>query len=80
MSSYLDHVTTEGERWDQLAWRYYGDAMRISPLIRANIGLFGDGFGSIPAVLPAGLALKVRLLDPPPVPDALLPPWRRVAA
>ncbi|MDI4583123.1 hypothetical protein E7X33_28695, partial [Klebsiella pneumoniae] len=23
---YLEHITTDGERWDNLAWHYYGDA------------------------------------------------------
>ena len=24
---YLEHITTDGERWDNLAWHYYGDAL-----------------------------------------------------
>jgi phage tail protein X len=30
---FMIHVTTEGERWDQLAWRYYGDAYRYWPIV-----------------------------------------------
>ena len=30
---FLTHVTTEGERWDQLAWKYYGDAHRYPPIV-----------------------------------------------
>src|SRR5690606_8109276 len=33
---YLSHVTREGERWDQLAFTYYGDATRYEPIVRAN--------------------------------------------
>lgn len=32
----LIHITTEGERWDQIAHRYYGDAMHYEPIIAAN--------------------------------------------
>lgn len=34
---YLEHVTTDGERWDNLAWRYYGDALAYERII-AEIG------------------------------------------
>ena len=33
---FIPHITTEGERWDQLAWRYYGDAHRYQPIVQAN--------------------------------------------
>jgi phage tail protein X len=80
MSGYVEHVTVDGERWDQLAWRYYADADQTAPIIRANRLLFDDGFGPFPAVLPGGLTLRIPILDPDPVPEALLPPWRRSAA
>ncbi|HDY1642291.1 TPA: tail protein X, partial [Escherichia coli] len=24
---FLEHVTRDGERWDSLAWQYYGDPL-----------------------------------------------------
>ncbi len=33
---YLEHITTQGERWDNLAWRYYGDALSYERIIAAN--------------------------------------------
>ncbi|MBJ3537853.1 tail protein X, partial [Salmonella enterica subsp. enterica serovar Derby] len=33
---YLEHVTTDGERWDNLAWRYYGAALAYERIIAAN--------------------------------------------
>lgn len=30
---YLEHVTSEGERWDNLAWRFYGDALAYERII-----------------------------------------------
>ena len=29
---YIEHITLDGDRWDQIATLYYGDANRISPL------------------------------------------------
>ena len=33
---YLTHITTEGERWDQLATRYYGDPLQYERIVAAN--------------------------------------------
>jgi len=35
-SQFIVHVTTAGERWDLLAWQYYGDPTDYSPIIMAN--------------------------------------------
>ena len=74
---YLIHVTGPNDRWDLLAWRYYGDAGRFGPIIRANRDLFEDGV--IPTLLPVDLSLRVPVLDPEPVAADLLPPWKRSA-
>lgn len=68
--TYLPHLTTEGERWDQLAYRYYGSAYRYEPIIRANPHV------PLTAVLPAGLELRIPLLDVESVTEDL-PPWMR---
>lgn len=78
--THLVHVTGPNERWDHLAYRYYGDANRTSPIIRANRELFGGGTGEIPALLPVGLNLIIPILEPEPVSAELLPPWKRGAA
>lgn len=74
---YLEHITGPNERWDHLAYRYYGDANRTSPIIKANRELFGDALGPIPATLPDGLILRIPILDPEPLAAELLPPWKR---
>ncbi|KJZ61717.1 tail protein X [Pseudomonas fluorescens] len=67
---FITHVTTEGERWDQLAWRYYGDAHRYLPIVQANPQV------PITAILPSGLTLAIPILEP--VTSAQdLPPWMR---
>ncbi|MDA8449843.1 tail protein X [Acidovorax sp. GBBC 3332] len=69
---YIEHITADGDRWDTIAYRYYGDASLISPLAEAN-----DHLQLLP-VLPAGLPVRVPLVGETEVMDAQeLPPWMR---
>ena len=69
---YIEHITLDGDRWDQIANLYYGDASRISPLAEANEHL------QLLPVLPAGLPVRVPLIDDTEALDAQdLPPWMR---
>jgi phage tail protein X len=67
---YLTHITTEGERWDAIAYKYYGDAMGYERIITAN-----PHVPLIP-VLPAGLSLSIPVIA---AQDTVteLPPWMR---
>ena len=67
---FLTHVTTEGERWDQLSWKYYGDAHRYPPIVEANPHV------PITGALPAGLILAIPVLEPV-MSNEDLPPWMR---
>jgi len=68
--SYIEHITEEGDRWDLLAWKYYGDATRYEEIILANQDL------PIIPILPAGLKVLIPVSDTPsPAVDAGLPPW-----
>ena len=69
---YIEHITLDGDRWDQIANLYYGDANRISPLAEANEHL------RLLPVLPGGLPLRVPILedDANLLPEEL-PPWKR---
>lgn len=69
---YLEHVTSEGERWDQIADRYYGDPYLMEPIIAAN------PYVAITPLLPAGLQLAIPLLeDTELVAPEDMPPWKR---
>ncbi|QOD81896.1 tail protein X [Chromobacterium haemolyticum] len=70
---YLEHITSAGERWDTLAWEYYGDANLMSPIIEANPQL------RILPSLSAGLVVKIPVLedDDPALAEEDLPPWKR---
>ena len=64
------HVTTAGERWDLLAWRYYGDPSDYSPLIMANPNV------PIEPVFDAGISIVIPLQQKSAMPTANLPPWK----
>ncbi|WP_433886058.1 tail protein X [Pseudomonas vranovensis] len=67
---FIPHTTTEGERWDQLAWRYYGDAHRYQPIVQANPHV------PLTSALPAGLTLAIPMLETVLATEDL-PPWMR---
>lgn len=71
--NYLEHITSAGERWDTLAWHYYGDAMLMRPIIEANPHL------RILPTLSAGLVVKIPVLEDndPALAEEDLPPWKR---
>lgn len=77
MSDYIEHVTGPNERWDHLAYRYYGDANRTAPIIKANRTAYEVALTNIPGTLPVGLHLQIPVLDEEPLDETLLPPWKR---
>jgi len=70
MAAYLTCLTVEGDTWDAIAYRYYGNAYRYPPIIAANPHV------PITPVLPAGVTLAVPVLPREPEPQHL-PPWLR---
>jgi phage tail protein X len=70
---FITHITRAGERWDTLAWRYYGDATLFGPIIQTNPQT------PIEAVFEAGLTIGVPLLmvNQTAHSAADLPPWKR---
>lgn len=77
--AYLTHVTGPAERWDHIAYRYYGDPTRRAELIRANIGIAFALLDPVPPILPANLAIRVPVL-PARTSTADLPPWKRAVS
>ncbi|HLX06015.1 MAG TPA: tail protein X [Candidatus Binatus sp.] len=67
---FILHVTTAGERWDLLAWRYYGDPTDYSPIIMANPNV------AIEPVFDAGISIEVPVLQKCAVVSINLPPWK----
>lgn len=71
MTEYLPMLTLEGDRWDLIAHRAYGDVAKQDLIIAANPEL------AITPILPAGVTVRVPVLpDDTPTLDTL-PPWKR---
>lgn len=71
----LEHTVLEGQRWDTLAWLYYGDASQFGRIVQANPAL------DITTHLQAGDLVLIPVL---PLTEAQqqvaqdnLPPWKR---
>ena len=35
-SKFIEHITQAGERWDDLAYKYYGNCFEVNEIIKAN--------------------------------------------
>jgi phage tail protein X len=68
-SQFILHITSAGERWDLLAWQYYGDATLYSPIIMANPQV------PIEPVFEAGQQVWIPILSVQQGQTANLPPW-----
>ena len=77
---YFEHVAAPGERWDLLAFRYYGDAMLQGIIMEANRHLWLDDLASIPPVIPPHTRLKIPVIEKPDPDPSQLPPWKREVA
>jgi phage tail protein X len=73
VQEFIPHITTAGERWDTIAWKYYGDATLFGPIIQTNPQI------EIEAVFEAGLNIGVPILvvNQAAQNQADLPPWKR---
>ena len=69
---YIEHLSRSGDRWDLLAWEYYGDAALMAPIMDANPEL------RILPTLQPGLVIRIPILDEGEA-DTVedLPPWKR---
>lgn len=66
---FLSYITVTGDRWDSLAWKFYGDATMYATLIEANPSV------AIAPVLADGQRLVIPIIEPPTTPTTTLPPW-----
>ena len=71
MAEYTEYITIEGDRWDTVAWKAYGDPMRFLDIADANPKVPLD------AVIPSGTKLMVPVIDAVELDTNLLPPWKR---
>lgn len=67
---FLEHITIEGDRWDSLSQRYYGNPLAYVGLVEAN-----SRYAHLPN-LTSGLKLKIPIINEP-VKQRKVPPWRK---
>lgn len=71
---FIEIITIEGDRWDLIAWRAYGDVNAQERIIRANPDI------PIRSRLPGGLRVLVPVISRAEAgltDESTLPPWRR---
>tara|TARA_R110000782_G_scaffold252478_1_gene340304 strand:- start:262 stop:483 length:222 start_codon:yes stop_codon:yes gene_type:complete len=73
MANFVEYVTKQGDRWDTIAFKAYGDASLINGIIEANTSII------ISPILQAGTRVIVPILESGEVQidSELLPPWKR---
>lgn len=70
--NYTQYTLNEPLRWDALAYKLYGDEMKIKTLTDANPQM------AMLAFVPSGTTIAVPILEQSDVIDtSLLPPWKR---
>lgn len=71
----IDHRVTGRQRWDAIAWQYYGDASLAWLILAANRHL-ADHLGQMPPVPPDGAVVRVPVIDRKEyAPGMEAPPW-----
>jgi phage tail protein X len=70
-SQFVRHITSNSERWDLLAWNYYGDPTLFGAIVLANPTI------AIEPVLEAGLTIMIPVMQKPAAAAPNLPPWKQ---
>jgi len=73
-NQFIKHITSNTERWDLLAWKYYGDSTLFGPIVMANPAV------PIEPVLEAGFTIMIPVLPKPANAPANLPPWKQATS
>ncbi|ATV43115.1 tail protein X [Pectobacterium brasiliense] len=69
---HLEHITTQGERWDTLSYLYYGDPLGYPRIIAANPHV------PIVPLLPSGVVVLIPIIEQAETSKAEdTPPWLR---
>ncbi len=69
-AQFITHISVAGERWDLLAWRYYGDASLYTAIVMANPTV------AIEPVFGAGTVIQVPIVGKAGPVSTPLPPWK----
>lgn len=73
--SATNYTTIQGDRWDTIAYKAYGDASLVQPIIAAN------PYIPVSAYFDGGVTLSIPIIEQSSSTDkSLLPPWKRVTS
>ncbi|MDD3012622.1 MAG: tail protein X [Candidatus Gastranaerophilales bacterium] len=70
MNEYYEYITKDGDRWDLIAYDFYGNPTQYEPIIVANPDI------PITPILASGLKLKIPALQENDLITFELPPWK----
>jgi hypothetical protein len=69
------YTTVEGDRWDTIALKAYGDATKFDPIIQSNNGV------PLSVYFTSGVTLRIPVIESVEETNKeLLPPWKRTAS
>lgn len=73
MAEFVEYIVKQGDRWDTIAFKAYGDPTLFNGIIEANTATV------ISPILEAGTRLIVPILEIAEIQidSELLPPWKR---
>lgn len=71
MSEFFKYITKDADRWDLIAYEFYGNAALYEPIITANPEV------PITPILPSGINLKIPVLEQENTIEFKLPPWKK---
>lgn len=71
--AFVEYVSKQGDRWDTIAFKAYGDASLVNGIIEANKTIL------ISPIIPLGTRVIVPILEEGDIQidSELLPPWKR---
>jgi nucleoid-associated protein YgaU len=70
---YLEYIVKQGDRWDTIAYKAYGNPLLFNGIIEANFATV------ISPILEVGTRLIIPILETSniQIDSELLPPWKR---
>lgn len=72
MAEIMEYITKDGDRWDLIAYEFYGDATLYERIIQAN------PLVPIIPILPSGIPLQIPDIDDDEIiSNEDLPPWKQ---
>lgn len=69
--AYTRYTTVQGDRWDTVAFKAYGDATLYSEIVQANPTVPKD------VVIPSGIVLNIPIRENSVSNKTTLPPWKQ---